>query len=106
MTDTALTLFSTSYSLAEIQFEQLALNDSIAEYYYYVIHYEEGGMNFTGELLKSHDMTKALVVTKVKGLNPGTTYFMRVVPFRQDSENNLTESGWPTQEISFTTGWY
>ena len=97
---------STSYYSADIHFQQLALNGSLAEKYYYVIQYEEDGMNFTGELLKIHDMTKTSVEATVKGLNPGTNYTVRVVPFRRDTENNLTESGQPTQEISFTTGLY
>ena len=106
MTENMLTVSSASYYSAEVLFKQLTLNGSLAENYYYVIQYKENVMNFTREILISHDITKTSMEATVQGLNPGTNYTVRVVPFRRDIENNLTEPGWPTQERSFTTGWY
>ena len=106
MTGNVLTVSSTSIYSAEIHFEQLTLNDSIAEYYYYVIQYEENGMNFTGDILLIHDISKTSMEVTIEGLSLGTSYTVQVVPFRRDIENNLTEPGWPSHEMSFTTGWY
>ena len=47
MEENGLTEISLTNTSVEIEFEQLSLNDSMEEYYFYVVEYKEPGGTFT-----------------------------------------------------------
>ena len=91
-------------SSAEIQIQQLTLEDESSKFYSYIIQYKETDENFTDANQVSHNQDMLYIQTTLQGLNPGTDYIVRVLPVRTHFANNVTEAGWPTEGVAFPTG--
>ena len=97
---------SVSSSSVIVSFDGLVLeNEKLAPHYYYIIYVvtiTATEQTFTLETSPiTHNASKEVVF---EGLEPATTYHVKVQPFRVDIKNNLTEAGEPIQVIVFTTG--
>ena len=92
-------------SIAKIQFQQLTLDNDMSQFYSYIIQYKELGQNFTDGTRISHNQNIGLGQTTLHGLNPRTTYVVRVMPFRtlEADQRLISESGWPTCDVGFAT---
>ena len=99
-------LFVTSVtsSSAQVLFEQLTIDEMMAPYYFYVLQYKKTGSSFTDARSMPHSKNHTLISATIPGLNTGTKYVVRVVPFRRGSANGSTDAGWPTKTIVLTTG--
>ena len=97
-------IHSVTASSAEIQIQQLTLEDEYSKFYSYIIQYKETDENFTDANQVSHNQDIGYVHTTLQRLNPGTDYIVRVLPVRTHFVNNVSEAGWPTQGVAFTTG--
>ena len=95
---------SVTPSSAEIQIQQLTLEDDSSKFYSYIIQYKETDEDFTNAFHVSHNQDIGYVQTTLKGLNPDTDYIVRVLPVRTHFVNNVSETGWPTQGVAFITG--
>ena len=95
---------SVTASSAEIQIQQLTLEDDSSKFYSYIIQYKEMDEDFTDAYEVSHNQDSGYVQTTLQGLNPGRDYLVRVLPVRTHFVNNVSEAGWPTQGVAFTTG--
>ena len=99
-----LVVISVTSSSAQVQVEQLTLDETMSPYYFYVLQYKEHRMNFSDGLRMPHSDASSWVVTTIDGLKSGTEYVIQVMPFRMDIENNITEAGVPTKKLSLRTG--
>ena len=89
---------------ANIRIQQLALEGDSSKFYFYIIQYKETDDDFTDAIKLSHRQDLLNVQTTLQGLIPGTDYIVRVLPVRTHFVSNVTEAGWPTQGVAFTTG--
>ena len=88
----------------EIQIQQLTLDDDMSQFYSYIVQYKESGYIFIDGTRISHRQNIGFVLTTLHGLNPGTDYVVRVLPVRTHEANSISEAGWPTLGVAFTTG--
>ena len=104
MTEKIVIVRTVTSSFAEIQFQQLVLDNDMSQFYSYIVQYKEPGQNFTDTSRISHSQDIGSVHTTLHGLNPGTDYVVRVLPVRTHEANNISEAGSPTLGVTFTTG--
>ena len=104
MEDKLLVIISVTSSSAQLQVEQLTLNKIMSPYYFYVLQYREAGMSFSDGPSMPHNDASKWVVATIDGLKSGTEYVIQVMPFRKDTDNDITEAGWPTEKLSLKTG--
>ena len=104
MREKQVTVHSVTPSSAEIQIQQLTLEDDSSKFYTYIVQYKETDENFTDGNQVSHNQDSGYVQTTLQRLNPGTDYIVRVLPVRTHFVNNVSEAGWPTHGVAFTTG--
>ena len=104
MEDKLLVIISVTPTSVQVQVEQLTLNEIMSPYYFYVLQFKEAGMSFSdGSTMPHKDASKWVVATN-DGLKSGTEYVIQVMPFRKDTDNDITEAGWPTEKLSLKTG--
>ena len=104
MGDNLLNVVSVTSSSAQVQVEQLTLNEIMSPYYFYVLQYKEVGMNFSDGPRILHVDESRPVLETIEGLKSVTEYVIQVMPFRVDFDNNITEAGVPTKKLSLKTG--
>ena len=104
MGDKLVVVISVTSSSAQVQVEQLTLNEIMSPYYFYVLQSRESGMTFSDGPTMPHRDASTWVVATIDGLKSGTEYVIQVMPFRMDTDNNITEPGWPTKKLSLKTG--
>ena len=93
----------TSVSETEVTFTFHQPNFTDGQYYSYSVQYsEDGGETFIEYTTLVHNSSLDLVMTKIKELQPDTTYDVQVVPYR--TVNGNTGEGLATNASSFTTG--
>ena len=97
---------SVTSSSAEVQIQQLILDNDMSHFYSYLVQYKESGKNYTDAMNFSHKKDIGSVLTALHGLKPGTGYAVRVLPVRTHEANNISEAGLPTRGVAFTTGTY
>ena len=97
---------STSEVSFTIQYEQLSLNHTMAKYYYYVVQYKHprAGEVFRDSVTHEHSTAVAMKLSTTGGLQPFIPYRIRVVPFRRDTDNEISAAGIPTRAIVAKTG--
>ena len=93
---------SVTSSSAQIQMQQLTVNNDSSKFYSYVIQYKENGGNFTDTKTLLQNQNLGFVQTTLGGLQPGTAYVVRVLPMRTQN-SILSEPGWPTHGVAFMT---
>ena len=104
MRENLVMVYSVTSSSAEIQIQQLILEDDISKFYSYIIQYKETDRNFTNANQVFHNQDSGYVHATLRGLNPGRDYIVRVLPIRTHFVSIVSEAGWPTQGVAFTTG--
>jgi hypothetical protein len=103
MTDKLVIVSSVMSSSAELQIEQLALQERVLDQYYYVVQYKEHSEEeYMDAKAIDQNIDSRWVLVVIEGLKSSTEYVARVMPFR--THHDLTEAGWPTKIVSFTTG--
>ena len=106
MDDKQLNVISVTSSSAHVQVEQLTLNETMSPYYFYVLQYKEGSMEFSDGPRIPHKDASRWVVATIDDLRSAREYVIQVTPFRMDIDNGITEVGWPTGKLSLKTGEY
>ena len=110
MTSSKIAIIYNTENMLTITFKQLIIEASLAEYYFYKV---ECRREDTDDPLPNlpqlpHINSLENLIVAIDGLAPGTTYIIKVVPYREvacsDFSNSGLEAGIPSGEATITMG--
>jgi hypothetical protein len=102
-TDSVIRGTHSSMNDVHIQFEQLSVDTTLDQYYYYNIQYREPGKAFKSTAPIRHSSKAKMRDASIPYLESGKRYVVRVLPTREDFTYRVRDQGLPTRDLIVVT---